>query len=220
MSQNPCNSNPVSTLLRAYERTYLKVHTLDEVLDYARPFQDSSEGGFVVSGLYDLRSTLAVVDEHYRNHVILEWRPLMVEEGTYNPMWGETNGQKRFSTSVRLPTYIRQQGRDYKRSGTGETVTQPATMVLPITELWRRAYLPKVGDQVQYRSTRYEVVSAYVNPEHYWQNTGFPLYWTCEMAIAPQDSRFLGCSLDFELEAGAPSEREPGSVPLGNGEPL
>ncbi len=217
MSQPPC-SNPVSVLFRAYERDYFRVHTLDEVLDYAKMLKSSDP--FVVSGLYDLRSALCVVDELYRNHVKLEWRPLVTEDGTYNKVWGETNGQKTFSPPVILPTHIRQQQREFKRGGTGETVTQPATMTLPITELWRKAYLPKVGDQVRYRSTNYQVLAAYVNPEHYWQNTGFPLYWTCDMGIAPQDSRFLECGLAFELEEGAPSAQEPSGIPMGNGEPL
>ncbi len=216
MNPTPCSNNPVSALLVAYEREFLRQHTLDDVLDYPKMLQGDP---FVVSGLYDLRAALCIVDDHYRNHVKLDWRPLETRAGTYNTLWGESNGQKVFTQSFVVPTYVRQERREFKRGAVGEVSTQPATMVLPITHLWRVAYLPKIGDQVRYRSTRYEVLAAYANPEHYWQNTGFPLYWTCDMGIAPQDSRFLDCSETFEFEPGAPSMEEPGGEPMPNGEP-
>lgn len=208
-SPPPCSetANPVESVLGAYERAWLKYHSLDDVLDHARTIAGGDP--FVVSGLYDLRASLAMVDDHFRMHVRLEWRELDTRPGTYDPLWGESAGRKAFRRTTVLPTHVKQERRDFKRGATGSTVSQPATMVLPITDLWRSAYLPKAGDQVRYRNLQYEVLAAYADPAHYWQNTGFPLYWTCEMGIAPLDSRFRDASATYEAETGAPALTEP-----------
>jgi len=197
---------------------------MDEILNYHLSLSGTGEP-FVVSGLYDLRSAFSVIDDHYRGHVRLEWLPLDITD--HHTLWREYNGQRQFGPSVILPTFVQQDKRSWKRAATGEEATQNATMVLSVADLWRAAYLPKVGDQVRYRNTRYEVLTASVIPEHYWQNTGFPLYWTCEMGIAPQDSRFTECGSDPTVEPGAPSSQEPMGVLGGStgevtasGEPL
>ncbi len=210
----PSSPNPVSPILAAYGREALASRSLDEILDRTVPLQGDP---FVVSGLYDLRTALEIVDDLYRGHVRLAWRPIDLAQS--HSLWREHAGAKTFLPEVILPTYVQQDKRSWKRLAAGEEASQNAVMVLAITDLWRAAYLPKVGDQVVYRNTRYEVLAAAVNPEHYWQATGFPLYWTCEMGIATQDSRFTGCNTGGSLEQGAPSTEEP-LILLDTGEPL
>lgn len=216
------SNNPVSRLMAAYERKWLHHDSLNAVLDYAKPL-DGGGDAFILSGLYDLRSALQIVDELYRNYPLLTWRSLTTAAGTYHPLWGEPLDHKRFSKSVILPTHINQEKRDFKRGPTGENSTQAAVMVLPITHLWRHGYMPKAGDQVQYRTTLYEILAAHVDPNHYWQQSGFPLYVTCEMNIAPKDSRFLSCQDQgdsYESEDGVPVEREPDGPPMPTREPV
>lgn len=204
--------NPVSKLLVAYERTGFRATTLDEVLDYASPLDGGSDG-FPISGLWDLREALRVIDELYRHYPILEWRELNTDVGKRHHMWNEQVESRSYKRNLRFACHIKQDQREFKRGVAGEVVAQPAIATIPLSSLWRLEYLPKPGDYVVFRATPYEVGTVHIDPNHYWQGTAFPLYITCTLNVAPRDSRFMDCSIAYEEEEdGLPAPNEPGSL--------
>lgn len=199
----------IEQTLFAYEDALFQGKTLDEIMA-------GKKLKFALSGLADLRQSLLIIEELYRQFPKLTVKELQV--GPMDPIWLEQKDtRKQFSRTLKVPFHISQEKPSIKREPHGEVQDKPTIFHLATIVAFRLDYVPRTGDQILYRDTLYDITRTFVDPKDYFQQSGFPVYVRCESRVANFDSRNLqnSCEPDTnKRDAGAPAQGMPaGNVP-------
>lgn len=187
-----------------YDKTLLKEVTIEQLIS-------SPIDRFPTAGLADLRETLLIIEDFYRNMPVLTVKEKA--DGEVDPVYLETVGRDSFTRTVDMPVWVDQTVPQSRREKYGETVLRPTVLSFATVTLARHDYYPQAGDQVLWFNQLFEITRAYVDPKDYFHQTAFPLYVRCDTRVANYDSRDLGShcgSSDAKkTSAGAPSKTTP-----------
>lgn len=190
--------------LFAYEPGFFQGATLDQLL--------ATKPGFPLSGLADLRETLFMTEDAFRNYPVLRFKER--DFGEVDKTWLESKDtQRRFSRSIEMRCFVKQDRPGHKREPWGEQIDRPTSFHLATVLAWRHDYVPSAGDHVPYRDQVFELTRVYVDPEDYFQQSAFPLYLRCDAKVVNYDSRLLDghCGTNDQglAEAGSASRLPP-----------
>jgi len=194
-----------------YDRTLLQGVSIEDLISL--PIEK-----FPTSGLTDLRETLLIIEDCYRNMPVLTVKEKA--DGEVDKVYLETVGRDTFTRVIDMPIWVDQTIPQTRREKYGETTLRPTTLSFATVVLARFNYYPRAGDVVLWCDQLYEITRAYVDPRDFFHQTTFPLYVRCDTRIANYDSRDLGShcgSSDAKTTtAGAPSLTTPNDQgPLG-----
>ncbi len=187
-----------------YDRTLFKGLSIAELI--SMPYDR-----LPTSGLADLRESLLIIEDCYRNMPALTVKEK--DLGTVDPVYLETTGRDTFTRVLEMPVWVDETIPQTRRERYGETTLRPIVLSFATVTLASKNYYPRAGDLVLWVNQLLEITRVYVDPKDYFRQTTFPLYVRCDTRVSNYDSRDLGnhCgSTDTGAAgAGAPSASPP-----------